>query len=278
VQGWTADGAGNISTGTATGDLQLPTGLASPPTATTEVTFGGNLSSSAAVGTVVASPVTIYDSLGAAQKITVSMTKSGDNSWDVSVTNPDGTVQPGPTLTFDPATGGLTDSTPPSFTIPGSGGGSDTSIAIDLGTVGSANSLTQFGSSSSAAALSQDGEQAGTLQSYSIGPDGTVSGTFSNGVVKPLARIALATFADPAGLLQAGNNNFAASAASGTAVLSAPGTGSTGTLQSGALEMSNVDLAQEFTNLIIAQRGFEANAKVISASDQILQALVNMNQ
>jgi flagellar hook protein FlgE len=278
VQGWLADSAGKISTGTATGDLALPTGLTSSPSPTTKVAVGGNLASDATIGTSVASPMTVYNSLGTPEKISISMTKTANNTWGVSVTQPDGTITAGPDLVFDPNTGSLASGAAPTFSIIGSNGAAPTTISLDFGTAGGANALTQFGSASSAAALSQDGEQAGTLQNYSIGTDGVISGTFTNGVVKALGQIAIATFTNPSGLLKGADNHMIAGTASGQAVLEAPGVGSAGTLQSGALEMSNVDLAQEFTNMIIAQRGFEANSKVISTSDQMLQDLVNLRQ
>jgi flagellar hook protein FlgE len=278
VQGWPADSTGKIVTGGSIGDLNLPVGTTSPPVATTKVTFGGNLSSDAAVGTVVTAPMTVYDTLGSAQKINISMTKTAANTWSSTVTGPDGTAQAGPTLTFDPTTGALTGTPTNSFTLSGTGGASSSTFSLDFGTAGGANALTQFGSASTAAALSQDGQTSGTLQTYSIGADGTISGSFSNGDARLLGQLAVVTFTNPAGLLKQGDNHMSAGIASGTPVIGTPGAGSNGTLQSGALEMSNVDLAQEFTNMIIAQRGFEANSKVITTSDQMLQALVNLRQ
>ena len=114
--------------------------------------------------------------------------------------------------------------------------------------------------------------------SFSIGQDGLISGVFSNGRTQALGQIALATFADPAGLLKQGGSLFTTSANSGVAQIGVAGIGGRGTLTGGTLEGSNVDLGQEFTNMIIAQRGFEANAKVITTSDELLQDLVNLKQ
>ena len=118
----------------------------------------------------------------------------------------------------------------------------------------------------------------GTYKSYSIGADGVVTGVKADGTTSTLGQIALATFANPNGLMKAGNNEFTMSASSGAPVIGAPGSGSRGSLSSGYVEMSNVDLSQELTNLIVAERGFQANSKSITTSDEVLQTLVNLKQ
>jgi flagellar hook protein FlgE len=118
----------------------------------------------------------------------------------------------------------------------------------------------------------------GTLQSFALGGDGSITGVYSNGQRQLIGQLALATFANPAGLTKAGNSSYAVGDNSGDPQVGTAGTGGRGSLSAGALEMSNVDLSQEFTGLIIAQRGFQANSKVITTSDQILQDLVNMKQ
>jgi flagellar hook protein FlgE len=141
--------------------------------------------------------------------------------------------------------------------------------------------MTQFGGKDSAAAttpVAGAGSALGTLQSYSLGGDGTITGVFSNGLRKSIGQLALANFANPSGLVKAGNSSYVVGDNSGNPAIGIAGSGGRGTLQAGALEMSNVDLSQEFTGLIIAQRGFQANSKVITTSDQILQDLVNMKQ
>ena len=124
----------------------------------------------------------------------------------------------------------------------------------------------------------QDGYSSGTLQNFTIDRTGLITGAFTNGVNVPLAQIMLADFNNPAGLLRVGDNMYQESANSGGAVLGIALQGSQSTLTSGALEMSNVDLAREFTNLIIAQRGFQANSKVITTSDELLQELVGLKR
>jgi flagellar hook protein FlgE len=116
------------------------------------------------------------------------------------------------------------------------------------------------------------------LTSYNIGSDGVITGVYADGTKSPLFQIAMANFANPAGLDKVGDTAFRASTNSGAVQLGAPGTGRLGTLQGGVIEMSNVDLAQEFTNLIIAQRGFQATSRVITTSDQVLEELVNIKR
>lgn len=116
------------------------------------------------------------------------------------------------------------------------------------------------------------------LTSYNIGSDGVITGVYADGTKSPLFQIALANFSNPAGLDKVGDTAFRASTNSGAVQLGAPGSGRLGTLQGGVIEMSNVDLAQEFTNLIIAQRGFQATSRVITTSDQVLEELVNIKR
>ena len=138
--------------------------------------------------------------------------------------------------------------------------------------------MTQFAGASNLAALSQNGSGMGGLQSFTISPDGTLVGVFSNGLRESLGQIAMANFANPGGLEKVGGSLYRSSVNSGLVQNGTAGTAGRGTLTGGALEMSNVDLAQEFTNLIVAQRGFQANSKVISASDELLQDLVNLKR
>ncbi|MGN6132553.1 MAG: flagellar hook-basal body complex protein [Nocardioidaceae bacterium] len=127
--------------------------------------------------------------------------------------------------------------------------------------------------------LVQEGNTPATsLRSYSIGADGVVTGVYGDGTKKPLAQVALATFSNPAGMEKAGDTAFQTTANSGKPQLGAAGSGRHGSLMAGAIEMSNVDLAQEFTNLIIAQRGFQATSRVVTTSDQVLEELVNLKR
>jgi flagellar hook protein FlgE len=140
------------------------------------------------------------------------------------------------------------------------------------------SALTQVGGSSTVAATDQNGYEQGSLQSFQLGNDGTITGVYSNGLRQPIGQLALASFSNPSGLEKAGSSTFRVGVNSGTAAVGLAGVGGRGVLNSGALEMSNVDLAEEFTGLIIAQRGFQANSRVITASDEILQDLVNLKR
>jgi flagellar hook protein FlgE len=181
----------------------------------------------------------------------------------------------GGTLTFDP-TGVMTTNITASldFAVPGAN-----PVQLDIKLAGGVNGLTQFASTSSTAVLrDQDGYTAGSLQNFSIDRFGLVTGFFTNGTTSPLGKIVLADFNNPAGLLRVGDNMYQESANSGSAVLGFALEGSQSQMTAGALEMSNVDLAQEFTSMIVAQRGFQANGKVVSTSDEMLQELMNVKR
>jgi len=296
LQGWSADAAGNINANAAVSDISMPLGQSTAPQETANIRLGGNLPADAAVGTSIVTSLTAYDVQGSPIDTTFNFTKTAADTWTVTATMPDknggaavtvGTA----TLTWDST------ATPPAFnpapsltltpTVPpavppavqqstGSWGGN--TITVDFGATGDATALRQFAGQSSVAALSQDGSALGTLQSFTIGSDGIVTGVFSNGRTRPIAQIALASFSDPAGLEKTGSSLYRQSVNSGLPQIGQAGGGGRGTLSGSTLEMSNVDLAQEFTNLIIAQRGFQANSRVITASDELLQDLVNLKR
>jgi flagellar hook protein FlgE len=123
-----------------------------------------------------------------------------------------------------------------------------------------------------------NGSEAGGLTSFSVSADGQVLGLYSNGTTKNLGQIALATFANPGGLMKMGTNMFSSTANSGDANVGLADSGGRGSLANGYLEMSNVDLAEQFTNMIMAERGFQANSRVITTSDEVLQDLVNLKR
>ena len=280
VQGWLADANGLVTTTGPVTDLRLPLGSVIPPEATRTVNVGGNLSADAAVGETVKSSIEVVDALGATHTVGIELAKAGGNTWTMTLTDAAGTALGAPaTVTFDPATGAVAaPATAPSFTLTPGGGAPPLTFEVSLGSTGSTAALTQFGGTTTAAALGQDGSETGYLRSFAIADDGTVSGVFSNGQSATLARLAVATFNNPAGMVKAGDAHFRANGATGDAQLGVPGTAGRGTLAVGTLEMSNVDLAQEFTNLIIAQRGFQANSRVITSSDELLQDLVNLKR
>ena len=159
------------------------------------------------------------------------------------------------------------------FSVPGA---EDVRVKVDLGS--GETGFTQYATSNSAVLRDQDGFTAGTLQNFSVDRGGLITGFFTNGTTTPLGRIVLADFNNPAGLLRSGDNMYQESANSGGPVMGFALEGSQSQITAGALEMSNVDLAQEFTNMIIAQRGFQANGKVITTSDEMLQELMQIKR
>ena len=277
----TADGAtlqgypavnGVVDPNAAIGNLRLPFGSSIDPVATTAAKVMGNLPATDPVGgPVVTSGITMYDDQGKAHQVVYSFSKTGPNAWQVDISD-NGVPQGSSPLTFDSAgkltapAGGTLTFTP---TPPGEWTGP---VTIDL------SEVTQFGGTNTIAATEQNGSAAGLLQSFGVGTDGTVVGTYSNGLAQDIGRVVLAGFANPGGLEKAGNSTYRAGFNSGAVQIGSAGTGGRGSLTGGALEMSNVDLAQEFTSLIVAQRGFQANSRVISASDEILQDVVNLKR
>jgi len=230
--------------------------------------------------------ITAYDSQGGTHVITFTFTKDAttDNTWNwtVSVEEP-ATVISGYSGQIEFNTDGSLKSfnydTGSSFRFdPGTGADSPVEITIDPGEIGGFNGITQFASPSTTIASSQDGYGMGTLDSISIGEDGTIVGSFTNGVLRTLAQISLASFNNPEGLFKAGDNLYQETTNSGLPLIGTAGPTVHATISSGALEMSNVDLAQEFVNMIVAQRGFQANARIITTSDDMLRELVSLKR
>jgi flagellar hook protein FlgE len=156
------------------------------------------------------------------------------------------------------------------------GFGQPQTVKLSFGTPGAFDGITQLGGGTSAAAINQDGFAQGTLQNASVGQDGIITGQFTNGRTENLAQIAMATFTNPEGLLRSTNNYFMATSNTGTALVSTPLSGSAGSIQSGSLESSNVDVGAEFTQLVAAQRGYQVNAQAFSAANQMLQETANL--
>ena len=157
----------------------------------------------------------------------------------------------------------------------GAEGADPVTVSVDYGEVGALTGLTQFAGSGSLQAVA-DGYGTGTLVDFTIDQTGTITGVFSNDTMRNLARIGLATFSNASGLVREANNTYRLSGNSGAAVETFAGSGNSTTLVTGALETSNVDLATEFTKLVVAQRAFQANSRVITTSDQVMQELVNL--
>ncbi|MBP1240016.1 flagellar hook protein FlgE [Frigoribacterium sp. PvP120] len=257
VQGYSA-ADGVVNDGGAIGDITLPLNGAAPATATTAANVAGNLPSETAVGATLTRDTKVYDAFGTEKTLTLSFTRTA-GGWNVVGTDGSG-AGGNTTLAFqDGAQVGAG-----SMVVDG--------ITVDL------SKITGFAQLNTVAVTDQNGREAGTLQGFTLSKDGTLVGQFSNGESLALGRIALATFTNPGGLEKAGASGYRATANSGGAALGIPGSPGVGSLSSGTLEMSNVDLSQEFTNLIVAQRGFQANARIITTSDEVLQELTNLKR
>ncbi len=261
-------------------DVRIPFGQKSAARATENIALAGNLNAEAEVGDTRETTITVFDAMGAGETATITFTKASGTTWDYAIEVSEGTVVGGGTgtLTFDNQ-GRLADPAPATpFEFTPASGAANVVVDIDWGTAGQVDGISQFAAPSTAVLKGQDGYTMGELERFSIDQTGTITGAFSNGVTLTLAQIALADFNNPAGLIRSGDNVYQVSANSGSPVLGFSGTGSPSTITSGALEMSNVDLAQEFTSMITAQRGFQSNARVITTSDEMLQEVVTLKR
>jgi flagellar hook protein FlgE len=262
--------------------------------------------------------MTVYDSLGNSHLLTTYFTKVGSNTWNYNVTansndvvtakyasaNIDATLgivrvgagtltfgtngtldRESVALRFDTGTvAGAAGTVPGQLQVDFNGATANQLITYDFGasvTTEGGNGLngtTQFGSQSAVVQQTQDGYAAGSLQAFSVDGNGVINGRFSNGQLRALAQVVLARFPDPLGLTRTGNNTFAESGNSGQPVTGVPESAGLGKLKSNTLELSNVDLGESFIDMIAAQRGFQANSRVITTSDEILQELVNLKR
>ena len=291
VQGYAIDAAGNAG---ALGTITLPNGI-STPQETSEITMGINLDSAAIAGDTFDTTISVYDTLGNSIELNFNFVNQSPGVWDYYVSPSVGTVVPSSaaphTLAFDtngdldlanclPA-GYLPAGLDPHITVTGTGlGGGDIDVTWTmLNAVGASNgSLTGYAGTSVKTAQTQDGYPSGMLQGISVDEDGIFTGLYSNGTMTPFAQIAVADFASYSGLAKQGSNLFTSSLASGQPIISVPNTAGVGAIAPSSLEMSNVDLAQEFVALITTQRAFQANSKVITTSDEVLAELINIKR
>ncbi|HOE65253.1 MAG TPA: flagellar hook protein FlgE [Candidatus Hydrogenedentes bacterium] len=281
VQGYLPDASGEIAASGVVTNLRVPVGGTSIVRATDNVTVIGNLDSRSAAGNTVTRTVRTYDSLGTARDVDVTFTKSvqvgGENAWTWQAAY-NGTPVGTGTVRFDSSGRFLdTNGTSTAVSISGAVLGSPPSLPEDP-FVFHLNfaSVTELASDNDVTASNQDGFARGTLESFSIGSNGVISGVFSNGLTRTIGQVALASFSNVGGLLRWGNNTFRETPSSGLAQVGLAGTGGRGQISGGVLENSNVDLGSEFSNLIVTQRGFQANARTITAADTLLQETVNL--
>jgi len=275
VQGYAIDTAGNTG---ALGTVTLPNAI-STPSATTELTMGLNLNSSATVGDTYDTTVSVYDSLGNSVELNFVFTNTAAGEWTWTVDPSVGACATTGTIEFD-ASGVLAlPAANPTLAITGLNG-NDLSIDWTMldGAGASDGSITGYSGTSVKTAQTQDGYPSGMLQGISVDEDGIFTALYSNGTMTPFAQVAVADFASYAGLAKQGSNLFVSSLASGQPVITVPNTAGVGAIAPSSLEMSNVDLAQEFVALITTQRAFQANSKVITTSDEVLSELINIKR
>lgn len=293
VLGWNSTG-GAIPTSTAPVPVALNLNQTSTPFSTTRLSNSVNFNPGAANATSFTTPMQVYDSLGTTHTLLFNYTKravtaadpvGATSAWDLTVTTDDLgppaiTAAAGFTsLTFNSNGALLGPAANPTLTLSGpwSNGGTNGPIAWDIWNSGVAN-LTGFSAPSAQSNTYQNGYGSGTIQSIAVDQTGLISGTFSNGQTISLAQVALASFSNMNGLSKQGNNSWAETLASGSGSLGVAGTGGRGTVLGGNLELSNVDVAEEFTKLIVAQRGYQANGKVVTTADELLQETLNLKR
>jgi flagellar hook protein FlgE len=218
--------------------------------------------------------LTVFDTLGSPHLATMYFRKTGiPNQWETHL-YVDGTQRSGPDALEFSNTGSIQTTTFPStITVPAfdpGGGAASLSLNLDF------SNTSQFGSPFSVSALSQDGFATGRLSGIDIGDTGVITSRFTNGQSRTLGQLAIANFNNPQGLRQLGDTSWSETFDSGAPLIGAPGSGSLGLIQSGALEGSNVDLTEELVSMITAQRNFQANAQVITTADTITQTIINI--
>jgi flagellar hook protein FlgE len=300
VQGFGLDSAGNINTGL--NDIVINQTVVAPvPTST--ITSTVNLDATATTpiptfpvgvppsglpaawfaGANFSTVLTVFDSLGQGHDLTYLFRKTAANTWDYRVVanaaevgGTAGNLQQvgSGTLVFN-ANGSLNAGTPANITAAWANGASAQTITaanqIFLGT-------TQYAQASSVSVLNQNGSTSGVLRGINIGTDGTITGQFTTGGTQPLFRVALADFPSPEGLTHLGNSLFVESQQSGQVLIGAPDNGSFGTVLSGSLELSTVDLATEFVKMVTTQRAFQASSRTITVTDTLLEEVSNLKR
>ena len=291
VQGWSAVN-GVLNTTGNIGDISITAVASQPPAASTKMTLTANLDASAAVNDKFSTPLQVVDSLGVTHILTFTFTKTGSNAWNYDISIPGEDITGGTAGTPSSLkTGSLTFDNSGALTAPVAGtlvnvktttglvsGAKDLNIDWSPYAPDGTSLLSQFAQTSAASATSQDGILAAQLTGITLGDGGSLLATFSSGKQVAIAQLALAAIGNPDSLVSVGNNNFQLGTETLTPTVGMPDTGNRGKLLGGSLESSNVDLAKEFTNLIIYQRGYQANAKVITTQDQLSQVLLNIKQ
>lgn len=300
LNGWSV----NSTTGTVNANALVPIQVNQTsfnPVATSQVSLSANLPATPTAGTAVSSQVDVYDSLGTPHTITLNWTQNSTNDWTVSVNSPDDTsnaavgsadvqfgatsgnaVASGTVGSLSNATGSMTSSafaagSPANLTFTTNFGQGPQTISLNLGDFGQSNGLTQYaGTSYSLAGLTQNGVPPGSFSSITTNTSGDVSVNYSNGQSQTIAQVPVVTFAAPDSLQSQNGQSFTATTTSGNPLAQNAGTNGAGSLVTGSVEQSNVDIATQFTALIVAQQAYSANTKVVTSANQMLQETISM--
>ncbi|KYG23960.1 flagellar hook protein FlgE [Bradyrhizobium sp. AT1] len=293
LEGWRTDADGNVVGSESASNLgAINTQVASTSgSATTKTTIAANLPSDAATGDTYTSSMTVYDSLGAANTMQITWSKTGTNTWSASFANPTsasdtttatGTASGTVDITFN-SDGSLASTSPDPATVSITGwtdGAADSTITMALGTAGKTDGLTQYASgettpSVNVTSIDSDGLSYGKLSSISIGKNGVVDATYSNGQTIAIYKIAVATFADSNGLAASSNGIYSATVTSGNAALQASGENGAGTVYGSELESSTTDTSSQFSSMISAQQAYSAASQVISTVNKMYDTLIS---
>jgi flagellar hook protein FlgE len=291
LQGWMTDG-GLLNTNLPIADIVVPVGGVKAPVPTKSFSFDINLNAAATAGPppdTFSDSIKIYDSLGAAHTVTVNFTKNATpGQWDYVISMPPGDFSTAPgdvTGSIHFNSNGVMDQplstdTPPQIVIP-DGAFADGAAGMTINWSlfnGTTPRITQFGQPSSPSAAAQDGSPAAQLIDVAIADGGTILARYSDGGQTVIGQLAMAAIRNPESLIAVGNNNYQVSGRTALPAIGIPGAGGRGAVIGGSVESSTVDIAKEFTNLIVLQRAFQANAKVITTVDQISQETIALKQ
>jgi flagellar hook protein FlgE len=287
VQGWTAVN-GVVSASGPTGSITVPLVGSQAPIATQNISLSANLDAAAATNDTFSAPIQVVDSLGETHTLTATFTKTGSNAWKVDVGIPGQDVTGGTagqlssmgteTLTFD-SNGNLTaPAAPGTLALTNTAALTDGAATMKINwNAFDANgnaTITQYAQTSTSTGTTQDGSQAATVTGVSLQNGGLLEASYSNGRTQTLAQVAVASIGNPDTLIGQSNNTYTLGNDTLAPVIGASGTGGRGNVVGGALEASNVDMATEFTNLIVFQQGYEANSKVLTTINQMDQTLL----
>jgi flagellar hook protein FlgE len=297
LQGWSVDPATGVVNQSQLSPIQINQTQYNP-VPTSEVSLAANLPTTPTSTSSNSSQVDVYDSLGNQQPVTLSWTQNSANDWTVTISSPNnqpsstigtaemqfstngvsaGTIGSFGTTTGNVAASSFAAGSPATLTLTANFGSGNQTIALNMGDFGEANGVTQFAASSySLSSLSQNGLPAGAFTGVTMTDNGDVVANYNNGQSKTIAQVPVVTFADANSLQPQDGQAFTATSSSGDAVAQSANTNGAGSLVTSSVEGSNVDIATEFSNLIVAQQAYSANAKVVTSADQLLQTTINM--